>query len=57
MIKRALFILFSIALLSMHASSQANDSRRSQEKIVIKSAFRRRNRKFPTIELLALFVE
>ena len=32
MIKRALFILFSIALLSMHASAQANDSREDLQK-------------------------
>ena len=32
MIKRALFILFSIAVLSMHASAQANDSREDLQK-------------------------
>ena len=32
MIKRALFILFSIAMLSMHASAQANDSREDLQK-------------------------
>ena len=32
MIKRALFILFSIALLSVHASAQANDSREDLQK-------------------------
>ena len=32
MIKRALFILFSTAMLSMHASAQANDSREDLQK-------------------------
>ena len=32
MIKRALFILFSIVMLSMHASAQANDSREDLQK-------------------------